>query len=512
MAKVPDLAELENFENFDKIEDLFEVDAVHFDIVGESGFMYSPFIQTIEDVTSGGTTDVETGAFQEVQLGYRVSEDESMPIYFGILFKTELPSDILIDGTGDLVNWAKYERFVNGTVVDSAAAVCIVTNDATTGEKSFEARTYEFGAEGLGDINNPNLESYQVTGSDAIWSILEGVDDEIFYSIDVHADIGMATQSCLVGFEFNLDDIDEEDFGSYQVESGVRLIDATDSSKVYDFVPSLWNTEFREPEEFIPPTVQPVFEVTAEEVNSAGDIISTQNVFVGYEIINDLESDNKMGFIFELDLPATEAVEGAVIYQYAQYRKSLAFGDQWVGVACVTTVGGGSDAAEVYNFRSFDELTGTDAGTPVTYWVADADKMIYEPTEESPEWYQVRYGDEGAYETTEYSEIEGNRLQRCVAELDFPKFGMEEFYNEYDVKIGSRVYVNDAAESFTQKESKEDKKEFAAPQYDDEIIDEISSIEDRHIVHVLSKYFEKDAGEVFTGVADSTIMTTYLDI
>lgn len=298
------------------------------------------------------------------------------------MFKTELPTEILVDGTGDLVNWAKYERFVNGTVVDSAAAVCIVTNDATTGEKTFEARTYEFGAENIGDINNPDLESYRVTGSDAIWSILTGVDDEVFYGIEVYGDIGMATQSCLVGFEFNLDDIDAEDFGSYQVESGVRLIDATDNSQVYDFEPAFWNTEFREPEEFIAPTVQPVFEVTAEEVDSAGEVISLQNVFVGYEIINDLDSDNKMGFIFELDLPASEAVDGAVIYQYAQYRKSLAFGDEWVGVACVTTVGGGADAAEVYNFRSYEDLTGTDAGTPVTYYVADVDKMIYEPTEE----------------------------------------------------------------------------------------------------------------------------------
>lgn len=79
---------------------------------------------------------------------------------------------------------------------------------------------------------------------------------------------------------------------------------------------------------------------------------------------------------------------------------------------------------------------------------------------------------------------------------------MEEFFNEYDIKIGSRVYADSSAESFTQKATQEDKKEFAAPLYDEEIIDEITSIEDRHIVPILSKYFEADAGEVFTGTAD----------
>lgn len=82
-----------------------------------------------------------------------------------------------------------------------------------------------------------------------------------------------------------------------------------------------------------------MFHVTAEEENDYNEVTSRQEVFVGYEIINDIESDNKMGFIFELDFPADEAVDGAVVYQYAQYRQKYNYGADWVGVACITVVG-----------------------------------------------------------------------------------------------------------------------------------------------------------------------------
>ena len=158
-----------------------------------------------------------------------------------------------------------------------------------------------------------------------------------------------------------------------------------------------------------------------------------------------------MGFIFELDFPADEAVDGAVVYQYAQYRQKYSYGADWVGVACITVVGYGSDYAEVYNFRSQEELTGLDAGSAASWMYADSASMIWEASDESPEYFVRREGDDTAYELEAYSGIEGNKLQRCVAELDFPKFGMEEFFAEYDIKIGSRVYADEQTTDFTQK-------------------------------------------------------------
>lgn len=231
----------------------------------------------------------------------------------------------------------------------------------------------------------------------------------------------MVTQRCLVAFEFDEDE-NEDDYDIYQVESGARL-ESGDGTTYYDFENAYWSTEFRAPEEFVPPSIQAVFSVSAEEKDYFNEVTSRQDVFVGYEVTNDIYSDNVMGFIFELDLPATEAVDGAVIYQYAQYRKKFDFASDWVGIGCVTIVGEGSDGAEVYNFRSTGDLTGLEYGYETTYDYADFENEVYEGTDEQPEIYEKRWDDEVAYALEEYSAIGGNKLQRCTAQLYMPKFG-----------------------------------------------------------------------------------------
>ena len=123
-----------------------------------------------------------------------------------------------------------------------------------------------------------------------------------------------------------------------------------------------------------------------------------------------------------------------------------------------------------------------------------------------------REGDDTAYELEAYSGIEGNKLQRCVAELDFPKFGMEEFFAEYDIKIGSRVYADEQTTDFTQKATAEESKEFTEPHYDDEIIDEIEARENVHYEYLLFKSFDSDAGTAFTGSATGEVMTSTIDM
>lgn len=196
----------------------------------------------------------------------------------------------------------------------------------------------------------------------------------------------------------------------------MRWADDDDTTIFYDFQNAFWDTEFREPKEFVAPTLQSVFTVVAEETNDYNEVTSRQEVFVGYEITNDIQSDNMMGFIFELDLPATEAVTDAIIYQTVQYRKKFDYASDWVGIACVTKVGGGADEAEVKNFRTAGDLYGFDANAiPVAYAEADSYLEIYEGTDDQPEVYEPRYGDDGAYELEENSAISGNKLQRCVA-------------------------------------------------------------------------------------------------
>ena len=49
--------------------------------------------------------------------------------------------------------------------------------------------------------------------------------------------------------------------------------------------------------------------------------------------------------------------------------------------------------------------------------------------------------DEDVYSLEDYGEYTGNSLQNCLAQLPFPKVGVdEEFFGTYDVKFTARIY------------------------------------------------------------------------
>ena len=82
-----------------------------------------------------------------------------------------------------------------------------------------------------------------------------------------------------------------------------------------------------------------------------------------------------------------------------------------------------------------------------------------------------------------------------------PKFGQEEFFDEYEIKIGARVYADMDATTWTEKATAESTEMFTEPKYDSDIIDEIDALMNVHYEHLFYKSFEADAGEVFTGTA-----------
>lgn len=93
-----------------------------------------------------------------------------------------------------------------------------------------------------------------------------------------------------------------------------------------------------------------------------------QAVYIGYEIVEDLDTDNKMGLYFTLDLPSElVAVNGTVVVQTASYRKEFSYGGEYHTVSCVTVVGDASKT-QVLNYRSYDPVDGTDGqGNSVAY-------------------------------------------------------------------------------------------------------------------------------------------------
>ena len=67
---------------------------------------------------------------------------------------------------------------------------------------SYETRTYEFGASDIGDIDNPDLESFRLSSSEEIWSILETEDFDYNYSMDFDFNEGTVLTRCLATVEW----------------------------------------------------------------------------------------------------------------------------------------------------------------------------------------------------------------------------------------------------------------------------------------------------------------------
>ena len=90
-------------------------------------------------------------------------------------------------------------------------------------------------------------------------------------------------------------------------------------------------------------------------------------MIIGYEIINDIDTDNIMGIHMSLDLPSNLVPTGVVVVQDIAYRKVNTYGD-WNTVSCKTEVGGES---EVLNYKSYD--TSIEKFEGATYDEAAAD-------------------------------------------------------------------------------------------------------------------------------------------
>jgi hypothetical protein len=210
-------------------------------------------------------------------------------------------------------------------------------------------------------------------------------------------------------------------------------------------------------------------------------------MYVGYEIINDIDSDNIMGFYLTLDLPADLVPEGTVVVQQVRYRKQLAFGD-WHTVACKTVVGA-PDQAEVFNYRGQTAINGYDAnGDMVTYDQAGAEDKI--TAADGYEFFLRREDSSSVYETEAFGEYTGNNLQNCLAQLPFPKVGVDpEFFGTYDAVFDARIYANTTVAEFTQIEPTTATQDFHPPVYTDgDLVDEI---EEQSSIHAEGFIYEE---------------------
>jgi hypothetical protein len=188
-----------------------------------------------------------------------------------------------------------------------------------------------------------------------------------------------------------------------------------------------------------------------------------QNFKYGYDIEQDLNSNNTLYFEFELLVPAALVPDGAVVYQYAQFRES--YYSEWTTVACKDTIGSRSKN-KVINFSGFEDMTGLDSSDAAVAWDEQSlDSKIDEPG----------YGFYSA--TNKTIELEESTLQAgyvsqwCTAHFGFTKFGLDESWvNTYKFQFGARIYADESSTLFVEvpKTVAEDQK-FTSPTYEDEI-------------------------------------------
>ena len=148
-----------------------------------------------------------------------------------------------------------------------------------------------------------------------------------------------AKQKCLAARETSAD----EDIKTAQVESGVWYEKSTGR---VEFNRAEWEIDFRAPSAIAATETQVQGQLTANAdlsfTDDSGNTVNAaaaQSVYIGYEVIEDLDSPNLLGFFFNLDVPSDLVAQNdTLIYQYASFRKEFTFGE-WNTVACVTRVG-----------------------------------------------------------------------------------------------------------------------------------------------------------------------------
>lgn len=123
---------------------------------------------------------------------------------------------------------------------------------------------------------------------------------------------------------------DDTSYGSFIITSGVRYVElsSADSSTsaepfTYDLETQKWDLIYRAPEA-VPETEvqiqgQQTSNETVEITDATGVVVNAtmaQSVYIGYEIVEDIDSDNVLGMMMQLDVPADILTNETMIYQY----------------------------------------------------------------------------------------------------------------------------------------------------------------------------------------------------
>ena len=188
---VPDLAILADYGDADEIfEEIFKDDEQKTKIdVMEQMENYGVYEETDENGDS-----VWKEAFNKVQVGYKLPDEEDSTTYIGIMFETQAEESRMIQGA-KIINWAKYTLYDHdGQLIEdeSYAVACIIT----VGDiEATEVKNYE-NVINIESMDDAELEDHERTEG-SIWEI---AGDNEYYMASNEGVMyeGLIRQPCLV--------------------------------------------------------------------------------------------------------------------------------------------------------------------------------------------------------------------------------------------------------------------------------------------------------------------------
>lgn len=89
-------------------------------------------------------------------------------------------------------------------------------------------------------------------------------------------------------------------------------------------------------------------------------------------------------------------------------------------------------------------------------------------------------------------EYSGNKVQKCLAQVEFPKTDFDEaWFGDYEVEFSARIYSDEQATDFVEIEKASYIQKFSEPVYSDsELIDEIETANDVYELHFMKQEFD----------------------
>ena len=88
-------------------------------------------------------------------------------------------------------------------------------------------------------------------------------------------------------------------------------------------------------------------------------------------------------------------------------------------------------------------MSGQVNGNDVKYEEANSDSKVTKDPKDGSPFFKKRTTDETVYKLENYGTIQGTKMQKCLAQLEFPKVGFnEDLFGSYEIHYGARIYKN----------------------------------------------------------------------